>query len=247
MDSDRERERLQRARRPISPYLVRARVRALLSPMLGLVLGDRGAPLSQFTVSLAVLVTPPAEALIEEVPVIPENVETWNVCVVKPAGTTIEPGTDASKGFVLLSLTFRPPPGAGTFSVTVPVEGLPLVTVVGLKGHCVPRTAISGSLCRLQGLAADHTGGVRCDGHSGGTDPVHPRICPPPSPLATRLARSQRALRALRMRKGRLCVFCPRTQSPWSAPCGEEGVGWPRAVLRGLGVKGGAGRRASGR
>ena len=42
-------------------------------------------------------------------------------------------GTDASEGTELLSVTRAPPLGAGPASVSVPVEGLPPITVVGFN------------------------------------------------------------------------------------------------------------------
>ena len=54
-----------------------------------------------------------------------------NVALVALAGTVTLPGTVAAE-LLLDSVTGAPPPGAGPFSVTVPVELLPPVTVVGL-------------------------------------------------------------------------------------------------------------------
>jgi hypothetical protein len=47
-----------------------------------------------------------------------------------PSGMTIEPGTVAAP-LLLDRFTKMPPAGAGFTSVTVPVEGLPPVTVLG--------------------------------------------------------------------------------------------------------------------
>ena len=54
-----------------------------------------------------------------------------NVVLVAPAGTVTLPGTVAAAVLSLDSVTGAPPAGAGPFSVTVPVELLPPVTVVG--------------------------------------------------------------------------------------------------------------------
>ena len=53
------------------------------------------------------------------------------LALVPPAGTVTLAGTTAA-GLLLESVTCAPPAGAGAFSVTVPVEGLPPVTLVGL-------------------------------------------------------------------------------------------------------------------
>jgi hypothetical protein len=60
---------------------------------------------------------------------------TVNVAVVDPAGTVTVPpgGTVATDGLLLERATTAPPLGAGPFRVTVPVDGLPPVTVVGLR------------------------------------------------------------------------------------------------------------------
>ena len=58
-------------------------------------------------------------------------VVTVNVALVALAGTVTLPGTVAAE-LLLDSVTGAPPPGAGPLSVTVPVELLPPVTVVGL-------------------------------------------------------------------------------------------------------------------
>ena len=50
---------------------------------------------------------------------------------VPPGGTVTLAGTTAA-GLLLERVTCAPPAGAGAFSVTVPVEGLPPVTLVGL-------------------------------------------------------------------------------------------------------------------
>ena len=54
------------------------------------------------------------------------------LALVPPAGTVTLAGTVAAAVLLLESVTCAPPAGAGAFSVTVPVEGLPPVTLVGL-------------------------------------------------------------------------------------------------------------------
>jgi hypothetical protein len=58
---------------------------------------------------------------------------TVNVAVVAFASTVTFEGTVAAAVLPLVSDTTAPPVGAGPFKVTVPVEGLPPVTVVGFR------------------------------------------------------------------------------------------------------------------
>jgi hypothetical protein len=53
--------------------------------------------------------------------------------LVLPEGTVTEVGTVAVAVLLLVRPTAIPPVGAGPFNVTVPVELVPPVTVVGLK------------------------------------------------------------------------------------------------------------------
>ena len=57
---------------------------------------------------------------------------TGNVALVAPAGTATLEGTLAAP-LLLESATCAPPAGAGPFSVTVPVEEFPPVTLVGFS------------------------------------------------------------------------------------------------------------------
>jgi hypothetical protein len=56
-----------------------------------------------------------------------------NVAVVWFAATVTLEGTVAADVLLLASVTTAPPVGAGPFSVTVPVDELPPITVVGFK------------------------------------------------------------------------------------------------------------------
>jgi hypothetical protein len=56
-----------------------------------------------------------------------------NVAVVAPAATVTLAGTVATEVRLLDSVTTIPPAGAGPFSVTVPVDGFPPCTVLGLR------------------------------------------------------------------------------------------------------------------
>ena len=60
-------------------------------------------------------------------------VATENVAVVAPETTVTLTGTVATEVLLLLIVTTAPLPGAGPFSVTVPVDELPPPTDVGLN------------------------------------------------------------------------------------------------------------------
>ena len=60
-------------------------------------------------------------------------VVTVKVALVAPAGTVTLAGTVAAAVLLLASVTTIPPLGAGPLRVTVPVEVLPPVTLVGLR------------------------------------------------------------------------------------------------------------------
>jgi hypothetical protein len=60
-------------------------------------------------------------------------VPTAKVAVVAPAGTLTVAATEATPGLLLNSETTAPPVGAGPFSVTVPVDDVPPVTLAGVR------------------------------------------------------------------------------------------------------------------
>ena len=60
-------------------------------------------------------------------------VVTVNVAVVDPAKTLTLAGTCAAVVLLLVSPTVAPPVGAAPLSVTVPVDELPPVTLVGFR------------------------------------------------------------------------------------------------------------------
>jgi len=60
-------------------------------------------------------------------------VVTGKAAVVAPAGTVTVAGTWAAAVLLDVNATAAPPAGAGPLSVTVPVEGLPPTTEVGIS------------------------------------------------------------------------------------------------------------------
>ena len=86
-------------------------------------------------VSDAVLFTPlQAAVIVEVVDDVTVVVVTLNVAVVLPADTVTPVGTVAEE-LLLESATEIPPAGAAALRVTVPVEELPPVTLVGLSDN----------------------------------------------------------------------------------------------------------------
>ena len=66
-------------------------------------------------------------------PSCPVNVVTVKVAVLWPAATVTVPGTRAFRVSLLVSVTVSPPAGAGPLKLTVPVEAVGAVTVVGFN------------------------------------------------------------------------------------------------------------------
>jgi hypothetical protein len=66
-------------------------------------------------------------------PSCPVRVVTVKVAELCPAGTVTVAGTRAFRVSLLASVMVRPFAGAGPLNVTVPVEGVGAVTVVGLN------------------------------------------------------------------------------------------------------------------
>src|SRR5688572_1343135 len=86
-----------------------------------------------FTVSVAVFVRPLYVAdSVTGVLAATVCVVTVNVALVEPAATVTVPGTVAADVLLLVRETTAPPDGAAAVSATVPVDGLPPVTVDGL-------------------------------------------------------------------------------------------------------------------
>jgi hypothetical protein len=86
------------------------------------------------TVMVEDLVMPPADAMIvDDWLLFTLLVETVKVALLDPAGTVTLAGTVAAAVLLLDNETSRPPDGAAEVRVTVPVTGLPPVTVVALR------------------------------------------------------------------------------------------------------------------
>lgn len=86
-----------------------------------------------FTVSAAVRVTPAKTAeMVAEVEAVTEVVVTVKFALVAPAGTVTLAGTAVAPE-LSESDTAAPPLGAAALKMTVPVEALPPVTLVGLR------------------------------------------------------------------------------------------------------------------
>ena len=60
-------------------------------------------------------------------------VVTVNVVLVAPAGITVDGGTWATDVRLLLKVIVAPPDGAGPLRVTIPVDELPPITVLGFR------------------------------------------------------------------------------------------------------------------
>jgi hypothetical protein len=71
--------------------------------------------------------------IVTDVLVFTTLVVTVNFALVAPADTVTLAGTVATAVLLLERVTITPPVGAGSDSVTVPVDGLPPVTVLGLR------------------------------------------------------------------------------------------------------------------
>ena len=93
---------------------------------------DSDANVGGFTVSVAVLVAPPPLAeSVTVVDVVTGLVATVNVAVAPPGGTVTLGETVTTPVGLLDSVTTAPPLGAAALSVTVPVDVVPPVTLVG--------------------------------------------------------------------------------------------------------------------
>ena len=95
--------------------------------------GVGGGPV--LTVSVAVRVVPSVAVMVDDVDDVTVCVVTVNVRLVVPAATVTLAGTVAAAVLLLESATTRPPDGAADDNVTVPVDDVPPVTLVGLSDN----------------------------------------------------------------------------------------------------------------
>jgi len=77
------------------------------------------------------------------------DVVTMKVALVAPAATVTDAGTWATAVRLLVNVTTIPPVGAGPFSVTVPVDEVPPLTVLGIRRSVdnVGALTVSVALC----------------------------------------------------------------------------------------------------
>lgn len=108
-----------------------------------LVIAER---LAALTVKDAVRLTPRVAVIVAELLVATPDVVTVNVVEVLPADTVTEVGTVATAVLLLCKETEAPPVGAGPVSVTVPVEGLPPIKLVGLRLRDVTLTGAGATV-----------------------------------------------------------------------------------------------------
>ena len=102
------------------------------STLLGLIESEDSA--AARTVSVAVRCVPLSAADITDVPsAVTGFVVTVKFAVLLPADTATFAPTCAAFTLLLVSATLTPPVGAGPVRVTVPVEELPPVTLVGFR------------------------------------------------------------------------------------------------------------------
>jgi len=90
-------------------------------------------PIAGLTVIVAFALPPKVAVMLTVVVVATELVVTANVVDVLPAGTVTLAGTAATNVLLLERFTATPPAGEAPLRVTVPVEGLPPVTMVGFR------------------------------------------------------------------------------------------------------------------
>jgi hypothetical protein len=105
---------------------------------------DSATAVAGFTVSKVVLVVPPYVAeMVSGVATVTALVVTVNVALVAPPATVTLAGTVAADA-LLERDTIAPPLGAAPLSVTVPIDDVPPLTLVGLRVTEDSATAVGG-------------------------------------------------------------------------------------------------------
>ena len=84
--------------------------------------------------------------IVGEVVAVTGLVVTVNVMLLAPAGMVAVAGTRATAVLLVLTATTAPEGGAAPFSVRVPVEDVPPVTVVGFKVTEVKEATVTLSI-----------------------------------------------------------------------------------------------------
>ena len=89
------------------------------------------------------MVTPLVAEIVTDLVVVTVRVVTVNVAVVVPATTVTLAGTVATEVKLLERVITAPPVGAGPFKVTVPVEGVPPLTLLGFRLRVLSTGAVT--------------------------------------------------------------------------------------------------------
>ena len=95
------------------------------------------------TVRVPDLITPLVAEMVTDLVVVTVRVVTVNVAVVVPATTVTLAGTVATEVKLLERVITAPPVGAGPFKVTVPVEGVPPLTLLGFRLRVLSTGAVT--------------------------------------------------------------------------------------------------------
>ena len=89
------------------------------------------------------MITPLVAEMVTDLVVVTVRVVTVNVVVVVPATSVTLAGTVATEVKLLERVITAPPVGAGPFKVTVPVEGVPPLTLLGFRARALSTGAVT--------------------------------------------------------------------------------------------------------
>ena len=147
-------------------FPVRVTVRVALAPPVTLVGATLAALIAgALTESVAVFVTVPRTPEITELALLAcGDVEAVKVFVFVPTATVTEEGTVATPVLPLERATTFPPVGAFALSVTVPVETVPPVTLVGLSETEERFWASAGKTKRATAMSSGRRSGANRTG-----------------------------------------------------------------------------------